>query len=65
MQELDHQPGEPLEGTGNAHGRANFDENAFGCVDVYLELAGFIDGRIKERKKALLFFASLVFPYAT
>lgn len=55
VQELDHQTGESLEGTGNAHGGANFDENAFGRVDVYLELSGFIDGRIEEGEEALLF----------
>lgn len=55
MKELDHQPSEALECTGNAHGGANFDENAFRRVDVYLELSGFVDGRIEEGKEALLF----------
>lgn len=53
MQELDHQTGEALEGTRNAHGRADFDQNAFGGVDVDLQLSGLVDGGVEEGEKAL------------
>jgi hypothetical protein len=36
VEELDHETGEAFEGSGNAHSRADLDENAFGCVDVDL-----------------------------
>lgn len=54
VEELDHQTCEALEGTGNADGRRDFDEDTFGGVDVYLELASFVDGGIKEGEEALL-----------
>jgi hypothetical protein len=50
---LDHQSGEALEGSWDAHGRADFDEDAFGGVDVDLEFAGFVDGGVEEGEEAL------------
>ena len=44
VEELDHEACEALEGAGDPDGRADFDEHAFGGVDVDLESAGFIDG---------------------
>lgn len=44
VQELHHQTGESFECTRNAHCRTDFDENAFGCVDVDLKQAGLVDG---------------------
>jgi len=48
VQELDHQAGETLEGAGDADGGGDFDEDVFGSVDVDLELAGFVDGRVEQ-----------------
>lgn len=48
MKELNHQTGETLEGTRDTNGRVDFDEDALGGLDVYLEVAGFVDGRIEE-----------------
>lgn len=53
MEELDHEAGEALEGAGDADGGGDFDKDAFGGVDVDLELAGFVDGRVEEGEEAL------------
>lgn len=53
MEELHHQTGEAFESTGNANGWADLDQDALGGVYVYLQLPGFIDGRVEEGKKAL------------
>lgn len=53
MQELDHQARESLKGTRDTDGRADFDENALGGVDVDLEFPSFVDGRIEEGEEAL------------
>lgn len=53
MEQLNHQTGEPLEGTRNANGRADLNEDTFGGVNVYLQLAGLVDGRVQEREEAL------------
>jgi len=47
VQELDHESGEALEGTGNAHCRADPDEHVLGGVDVDLELARLVDWRVE------------------
>jgi hypothetical protein len=36
VEKLDHETSEALEGTWDSDGRANFDEDAFGGVDVDL-----------------------------
>lgn len=43
VEQLDHQTGEALEGTRNADGGRDFDEDALGGVDVDLELAGLVE----------------------
>ena len=48
VQKLYHQAGETLEGSRDADAGADFDEDAFGGVDVDLEFAGFVDGRVEE-----------------
>lgn len=53
VQELHHQTGEALKGTRNAHRRAHLDEHALGRVDVNLQFAGFVDGRVEEGEQAL------------
>lgn len=53
MQELDHQAGETLEGAWDTDGGADFDQHTFGGVDVDLQLASFVDGRIEKREEAL------------
>lgn len=53
MQELDHETGEAFEGSGYADGGADFDENTFGCVDVDLELAGFVDWGVEKGEETL------------
>ena len=53
VKKLDHKSSEAFESSRYADGRANLDENAFGRMDIDLELAGFIDRRIEESEKAL------------
>lgn len=58
MQQLHHQTGEALEGSGDTYGGADFDQDPLGGVDVYLQLAGLVDGRIEESEKALFIRSS-------
>jgi hypothetical protein len=44
VEELDHETGETLEGTWDTDLRVDFDENAFGSMDIDLKLAGLVDG---------------------
>lgn len=53
MEQLNHQTGKALEGTRNANGRADLNEDTFGGVYVYLKLASLVDGRVQEREEAL------------
>lgn len=53
MEKLDHETSEALEGTWDSDGRANFDKDAFGSVDVDLQLAGLVDRRVEEGKETL------------
>ena len=53
MQQLHHQTGEALEGTRDAHGGVDLDEDAPRCLDVDLQLARLVDGRVEQRKQAL------------
>jgi hypothetical protein len=43
----------PLEGTRDANVRVDFNEDAFGCVDVHLQEAGFVERRVQKSKKTL------------
>lgn len=54
MEELDHQASKALEGSRYAHSWADLDENALGSVNVDLEFAGFVDGRVEESEEALM-----------
>jgi hypothetical protein len=54
VQELDHQTGEALEGTRDAHGRRDLDEDALCGVDVDLQSAGLVDGRVEQGQEALV-----------
>ena len=47
MKELHYQTSETLEGAGNANGWTDLDQDAFGSVDVYLQLSGFVDGGVE------------------
>jgi hypothetical protein len=53
VKKLNHEASETLEGSRYTDSRADFDENAFGGVNVDLEFAGFVDWRVEESKKAL------------
>ena len=53
VQQLDHQASKTLERSWDADCRAHFDQNTFGSVDVDLQLAGLVDGRIEEGQQAL------------
>jgi hypothetical protein len=53
MQQLDHQAGETFEGSRNAHGRTDLDQDALDRLDVDLELSGLIDRGIEQSEKAL------------
>ena len=50
---MDHETGEALERSGNANSRANFDQDAFCSVDVDLQLASLVDGRVQQSKQTL------------
>lgn len=53
VQQLDHQTGEALEGTGNADGGRDLNQDALGRVDVDLQFASLVDGRVKQGKETL------------
>lgn len=53
MQQLHHQTSESLKGTWDSDSRRDLDQDAFGCVDIDLQSASFVDGRIQKGKKAL------------
>lgn len=53
VQELNHETGETLEGSGDADGGADFDEDTFGGGDVDLEFAGLVDGGVEKGEKTL------------
>lgn len=53
VQELDHESSESLEGTRNAHCRADSYEHILGGVDVDLELARLVDWRVKQCEQTL------------
>lgn len=53
VQELHHQTSEALECTWDAHSGADTDEDVACSLDVDLELARLIDGRIEEGEQAL------------
>lgn len=53
VQQLDHKTGEPFECSRNPHGRTDFDQDTFGGVDVDLQPAGLVDGRVKEGQQTL------------
>lgn len=53
MKELNHQTGEPLEGSGDTDGGVHFDQNPFGGMNENLESSGLVDGRVEEGQEAL------------
>ena len=53
VQQLNHKTGESLECPGNADSWADLDQDAFGGVDIDLQLAGFVDGRVEQSKQTL------------
>lgn len=53
VQELHHQTGKALEGSGDADGGRNLDQDALGGVDVDLQLASLVDRRVEQGEKAL------------
>lgn len=53
VQELHHQTGKALEGSGDADGGRDLDQDALGGVDVDLQLASLVDGRVEQGEKAL------------
>jgi hypothetical protein len=54
MKQLNHETGETLEGTWDSNCGADFDKNAFGGVDVNLELPSLVDRGVEECQKALV-----------
>lgn len=50
---MHHEACEALESSRYADSWADFNENPFGSVNVDLEFAGFVDGRVEEGEKAL------------
>lgn len=53
VEKLDHQTSKTLESARNADGWRNLDENALCRLNVDLELASLVDGRIKKCEEAL------------
>lgn len=53
MQQLDHETGEALESTRDAHGGVHLNEHATSRLDVDLQFAPFVDGRIEQGEQAL------------
>lgn len=53
VKELNHQTGEPLEGSGDTDGGVHFDQNPFGGVNENLQSSGLVDGRVEEGQEAL------------
>lgn len=53
VEELDHQTSETLEGTGNADGGADFDQDTLGRVNVDLEFAGLVERRVEQSEETL------------
>lgn len=53
VEQLHHQAGEALERAGDADRRRDLNEDAFGGLDVDLQPACLVDGRVKEGKEAL------------
>jgi hypothetical protein len=53
MEELNHETSKTLECTRDADGGVDFDKDAFRGVDIDLEFAGLVDGRVEEGKEAL------------
>jgi len=53
VEQLDHETGETLEGSGDADGGVDFDQNSLGCVDENLEPTGLVDRRVKKSQKTL------------
>ena len=51
--ELTHESTETLERSWNSDGRVDFDEDASGGVNVDLQLAGLVEGRVEEGEEAL------------
>jgi len=50
MEELHHQPRESLESARDPDRRADADEHVLGGLDVDLELARLVDGRVEQGK---------------
>lgn len=53
VEQLDHQTRKTLEGSGNANGGVDFDQNTLSSVDKDLQAASLVDGRVEKGKKAL------------
>lgn len=53
VEELNHETGESLEGSGNPDRGRYFNQNAFGCVYVYLQPPGLVNRGVKQGQQAL------------
>ena len=63
MQQLHHETGEPLEGSGDTNGRADLDQYAFGGVDKDLQFSRLVDRRVKQSEKTLHVEVSSSLPF--
>lgn len=54
VQQLDHETSKTFECSRDADGGAHADEDVLGCLDVYLELASLVDGRVEQSEQALV-----------
>src|SRR3569833_432162 len=53
VQELHHQAGEALESARDADRGRHLNELALGCLDIDLQLARLVDGRVQQREQTL------------
>jgi hypothetical protein len=53
VKELNHEASEAFEGTWYADGRADFNEDSFGGMNINLKLPGFVDWRVEKSEQAL------------
>lgn len=59
MEELDHETGETLERSWDADGGRDLDQDTFGGMNIDLQLASLVEGRVKQREKTLALWVSM------
>lgn len=60
MQKLNHQTGETLEGSRDTDRGRNLNQDTLGSMDIYLEFASLVDGRVEQGKETLVSEVSML-----